>query len=248
MSVAALFRGDDARRRNGETSLLATTTPSQRAHHARLVLDLDELSRSEWSTLAEYAEARRIPSPGAARRSLFRVKILLAKHGVELEIAQHDYALKARFGCRAIRELIELDVRPAWELVERLDAAQEGREPTARQESLLLAPETIAIDYRNRSKPFRWIARKHGIGKGRVRRLLAATGPIPDRGLRLCVEERKPRLVVGDAIEAAKRGARVSEIAAILRCCLRTAKRFLKRHGLFLPPGRPRTSGRPRSW
>jgi hypothetical protein len=211
-------------------------------------LDLDELAREEWSSLKDYAQVRRIPSREAARRSLFRVKQLLAQKGVDLEVSQHDFVLRARFGCRAVRELIELDLRPARQLVERLEAEREGREPCAAFEPLLLAPETIALDYRERSKAFGWIARKHGIGKERIRRLLAATGPIPDRVLRLCVEERKPRLVVDDAIEAAKRGAHVAEIAAILRCCLRTAKRFLKRHGLFLPPGRPRTSGRPRTW
>jgi hypothetical protein len=234
--------------RRGEASLLAATTASQRASHARLVLDLDELAREEWSSLERYGEVRRIPSPEAARRSLFRVKQLLAKKGVDLEVSQHDYALSARFGCRAVRELIELDLRPAMALVERIEGVQEGRELVEPEDQLLLAPETIAVDYRERAKPFSWIAWKHGIGKQRIRRLLAVTGPIPDRALRLCVEERRPRPVADDAIEAAKQGARVSEIATILRCCPRTAKRFLKRHGLYLPPGRPRTSGRPRAW
>jgi hypothetical protein len=247
-SVGMTKRAENRPSRGRQPSLLSNTTGLQRTSRAKLVLDLDELARAEWSTLMDYRATRRIASLAAARRSLFRVKRLLAEKGVGLEVTQYKYALSARFGCRAVRELIELDVRPAAQLLERLDAEREGREPCLPPEQLLLAPETIAVDYRDRSKTFGWIAEKHGIGKGRLRRLLAATGPIPDRALRLCVEEREARHVVDRAIEAAKRGALVSEIAAILCCCDRTARRFLRRHEVYARRGRPRTSGRPRTW
>jgi len=235
--------------RGSRVSLLATTTASERASHARLVLDLDELARSEWSSLDDYADLRKIPTAEAARRSLFRVKKLLGKNGIELEITQKDYVMYARFGSPAIRELIELDLRLARELLEELEVRREGRPPSrACLEQVLLSPEALAVEYRERRKTFDWIARKHGVGPARIRRLLAATGPVPDRDLRRCVEERLSKHVVGSAVEAAKRGAHVAEIAAILGCCDRTARRFLRRNGFLACMGRPRTSGRPRTW
>jgi len=214
-----------------------------------LILDLDELARTPWSSLEHYADVRGIPTLAAARRSLFRLKALLAKRGVALEVQQENHTITAHFGTRAIRELIEVDLVAACALLERLDAQEEGPAQSRDMfDQALLSPETIAVEYRHRLKSCGWIARTHGIGRARIRRLLAATGPVPDRVLRLCVEERKPKHVVDLAMEAAGRGARLEEIASILECSERTARRFMKRHELVVPRGRPRTSGRPRAW
>jgi hypothetical protein len=225
--------------------LLEGRTASERASHARLLLELDELTRGQWATLDLYAVVRGITTLSAARRSIFRLKKTLAEHGVELEVVTERGAISAHFGTREIAEWIEPDLRAARELVRRLDARRGGLdhdddEPAGETE--VISPQTISLEYRSRAKSFAWIARKHGIGKGRLRRILVSTGPIRAPRLRRRVEERRPAALVARALDAADRGALLDEIAAILDCSRRTARRFLRRYGRTLRSGRPRAS------
>lgn len=219
--------------------LLDVKTPFERSRRARLVLDLDELAQRGRTSLEDYAAVRGIASLSSARRSLFRLKETLVQEGVALEVIQAVGRISADFGTREIAELIELDVRPARVLVEKFDAVREGREPELDES---VNSDEIRRDYRERKKSFAWIARKHGLCKDRIHRLLAATGPVPSPSLRRCIEERRPRALVDRALEAVARGGRVAEVAAILECTTRTAKRLLKRHGFCLPWGRPRSA------
>jgi hypothetical protein len=225
--------------------LLDAERPYELATSARLVLDLEELARVEWASLEFYATVRRIERLPSARRSLFRLKETLAEHGAVLEVKQRLGEISARFGTTAVRDLIEPDVRLARAVVERLEASREGRTPDFEglaDENDLVSPEIIRVEYRERQKSFKWICKKHGLGMSRLHRLVAATGPVHDRSRRRCVEEQRPESVVARALKAADEGARIEEIAAILECSARTAKRFVKRHGYYLPPGRPRES------
>lgn len=225
-------------------SLLAGRSASQLPIWARLVLDLDQLARVEWVSLEFYAIVRGIETQTAARRNLFRVKQVLREHGVELVVAEEQRRLAARFGVPAVAELVEPDVRPARAILERLEARHENREPELDGlvgESAVLSPETISLEYRGRAKSFAWIARKHGVGKERIRRILVSTGPIRAPGLRRRLEERRPTATIEAALAAADRGDRLEEIARILACGVRTARRFLRRHGRTLPVGRPRS-------
>jgi len=216
--------------------LLDTTTPSKLASRARLVLDLDELRRAEWVSLKDYACIRKIPTRSAARRSIFRLKRTLAECGVRLKLTIKDGEISARFGTQEIADLIEPDVRIASKIVLRLDERRNGGpledEDWADEEGVVISPETISLEYRKRAKSFAWIARKHGIGKGRLRKILISTGPI--RTPKVCrrVEQRRPATVVARAVAAAERGAPIDEIAKILECSHKTALRFLKRFGL----------------
>jgi hypothetical protein len=221
-------------------ALLDATQPSKRASNARLVLELDELAQmGGWIPLDEYASIRRIPSLGAARRSLFRLKKTLADYGVRLELKFEHYNMSARFATKEIGELIEPDLRAARRLVEVLDAKREGREPDLdglAREAELVNPESLAYEFRDRLKPQEWIARKHGIGVKRLRRILASGGPLTRPPIR-CVERHRDEAAVTRALEAANRGERIEEIAKILDCSERTARRFARRHGIPLVGG-----------
>lgn len=219
--------------------LLDATQPSKHASHARLVLELDELARTEWAPLSLYATVRGIPTLAAARRSLFRLKNTLAAEGAELELKIENYNVSARFGTKEIVDLIEQDLRAAREIVEVLDAKREGREPDLEAlacDAEVVSPETLAHDFHERLKPQEWIARKHGIGVKRLRRILESTGGLARPEVRRVEQQRSP-FVVADALAAAKRGELIEEIARILGCSTRTAKRFVKRHGIALARG-----------
>ncbi len=224
-------------------SLLDVKSAIERATRARLILTLNELVREPWTSLGDYAMLREIASNDAARRSLYRLAKTLAGWGVELEIDEAKGLTKARFGTREIAELIEPDIRKARAIVERIDAEHEGRRPDLKglaRETEIVNAEMISSEYRQRRKGFAWITRKHGIGVGRARKILISTGAIirPPR-TRLSVEDRLPRAVVDDALMALANGALVAEVAAILGCSERTARRFAKRHGLVFKEGRP---------
>jgi hypothetical protein len=223
--------------------LLASESAIERAASARLLVDMDELARVEWAPLELYASVRGIRSLEAARRNLFRAKTRLGEQGVELAVVEKNGLVSARFGTRAIRELIEADLRAARALVLRLEARRDGHEIESEaldQETEILSPETIALEYRGRTKSFAWIARKHGAGKGRIRKLLVSTGPIRTPEARRRVERRRPKAVVERALEAADRGARLAEVAAILACSKATAASFLRRNGRHVSRvGRP---------
>jgi hypothetical protein len=227
--------------------LLDVTHPYDRERYARLVVALDELARSKLATLDLYAAARGISTFDAARRSLYRLKRTLARHGVALEIHEENGNLSANFGTDAIRELIEPDLRAAQALLEEIDARRQGRKAELaciERESEVVDPATISLEYRGRLKNFTWIARKHGIGKERVRRILVSTGPIRVPGFKSRLEARRPAPLVKQALEAADHGARLREIAAILNVSKSTARRFLRRHGRTLPTGRKAEPGR----
>src|SRR5579872_3740012 len=225
--------------------LLDANRPYELATHARLVLDLEELARVEWASLEFYATVRRIENLPSARRSLWRLRRTLAEHGAKLEIKQKLGHVSARFGTREIVDLIEPDVRRARAVVERLEAGREKREPDLEglaSENDEVNPDSVRVDYRERFKSFTWIARTRGLGKTRLRKLIALSGPVSPPSIRRCIEERRPRSAVERALKAAQEGGRVEDIAAILECSTRTAQRFAKRHGFFLPSGRPRGS------
>jgi hypothetical protein len=223
--------------------LLEGKTPSQRASRARLVVALDELTRAPWTSLQDYAVVRGIDHLGAARRSLFRLKDMLGAYGVSLEIRQTRRKIAGRFGTPEIAELIEPDVRVASRLVEQQQPESgdsETDDEASEGESVVISPETVRVEYRGRLKSFTWIARKHGVGKERLRRILVSTGPIAAPEVRRCVEERRPKAVVDEALAAADRGAHLDEVARILGCSKPTAASFLRRNGRMVArPGRP---------
>jgi len=218
--------------------------PFRRAQRARLLLDLDELAKLGWVSLDVYALVRRIDTTQAARRSVYRLKSALAAEGVALEVTEKNGIVLARFGTPEIAAFLEPDLREARVLVERLDAAREGRAPDLAglaNETDLMNPEAISIEYRARLRSLGWIAHKHGVGTRRLRKILASTGPIRSRGLRP-IEGHRPRALVERALEAIDRRAPLREIAEILGCTRATAQRFMARHGRALLRGRPRTS------
>jgi hypothetical protein len=205
-----------------------------------LILALDELSRENWVELRFYGCVRGIQSYAGARRSLFRVKRTLAEVGVSLAVKTENKVISARFSTPEIRELVEEGLRTARELVERLDARREGTDPALEgleREAELVNPQEIVRDFRDRLKSHAWIARKYGIGIKRVRRILASVRPLTRPEVRR-VEHRRAKDAVKRALEAADRGALLEEIAKMLGCSTRTARRFVLRNGRKLPRGR----------
>lgn len=216
---------------------LEVSEPAERAKRACLVVDLSELVHQEWASLGEYATARRSRTFTAAKRSLSRAKAALAREGIELAVRSSGGTIHARFGTPAIRDLVEVNLQSAQVLVARLDAKRAGAGAragagedggSAQVRAQFVDPKAIAHDYRERLKPQPWIAQKYGIGIKRVRRILVALGATERREGRR-TENRRPSVVVRRALEAAGRGASLLEVAAILGCSARTAKRFVLR-------------------
>jgi hypothetical protein len=217
-------------------SLLDVENANERAANARLILVLDELSQvahDPWSSLGEFAKLCGIATDAAARRRLYRAQDTLGECGVVLKIKEVKGEVSARFGTREIRDLVEVDLRKARRIVEILDAKREGRVPYLKglaREAEVVNVEAIRQDYFERRKSFAWLMDKYEIGVGRLKKILMTEGVI-DPGKRVRIEDLRSKAATVDALAALARGALLAEVAAILKCSMRTARRFIKRHG-----------------
>jgi hypothetical protein len=220
-------------------SLLDVENDNERAANARLILVLDELSEvrhDPWSSLREFATLCGIATEAAARRRLYRVKVLLREHGVVLPTEETMGEVSVRFGTRAIRNLIEVDLRKARRIVETLDAKREGRKPDLKglgREVEVVNADAIHMDYFWHRKSFAWIMYKYEIGVGRLTKILTAGDNVGvrDRRERVRIEDLRPEAAVAEALAILKKGALLAEVEAILKCSRRTAARFVERHG-----------------
>lgn len=219
-------------------SLLDVDNDNKRAANARLIVAADELSdpaHAAWSSLGEFARAcGTSATPGAARRRLYRAKGTFAEHGVRLEITEAGGPVFARFQTQAIRDLIAVDIRRARRIVEVLNARREGRPPNLKGlewETEVVDAEAIRRDYEE-GRSFASIMRTYVIGAGRLKKILMGTKTeVRDPKKRVRVEDLRSRAVVTKALGALQRGALLAEVAAILECSMRTARRFVKRRG-----------------
>jgi hypothetical protein len=219
-------------------SLLNVKNRNKRAAHARLIVAADELSdpsHDEWASLGEFARACRMSTThAAARRHLYRAKGTFAEHGVLLEIREAGGPVFARFQTQAIRDLVAVDIRRARRIVEISGARREGREPDLKDlawDTDVLNAEAIRQDYED-GESFASIMDRYVIGAGRLKKILKGSKTnIRDPKKRVRIEDVRPKHVVAEALAALRRAEFLTGVAAILKCSVRSARRFAKRHG-----------------
>jgi hypothetical protein len=219
-------------------SLLNVKNRNKRAAHARLIVASDELSdpsHAEWSSLDEFARACRMSATrAAARRRLYRAKGTFAERGVLLEIREAGGPVFARFQTQAIRDLVAVDIRRARRIVEISDARREGRPPNLKDlawDTDVVDADAIRQDYEDGAS-FASIRDSYVIGAGRLKKILEGSKTkIRDPKKRVCIEDIRPKRVVAKALAALRRAEFLTEVAVILKCSVRSARRFAKRHG-----------------
>lgn len=214
---------------------------------AELVLDLDELQalarreRRPWVTLAEWvgvrAPAGRTWDERAAKQDRMRAARALRQCGAILlmrtppqESPEDSPGLEIHVDAEDVRRVVEPEVRLA-RLFEARRAHDEESAQGIEAEGELLSPATITLEYRGGMSPFRTLQRKHGVGWGRLRRLLVSTGAIVAPSVKPRTEQRRPAALMAQARQAANDGADTAALAALLDCSRRTVERWLRREG-----------------
>jgi hypothetical protein len=221
-----------------------------RAARVRWVLALDEAARlgraatwGEWNKIwfgdSEWNEASALRAHSRFRRDLKKIGVTLLSQESDHVDARGD----------SVRAFVKRWVRLARILDEKIAARREEREPHVDHLTCELDAREIGIDYRARLHNFSLIRAQTGAGYERVRRILAATGPLrAPRAKRrleeLCPEDRIARALalfdVGEAVDGRKG---IDLVAHLLGFSRWTASRFLRRHGRATPRrGRPRAA------
>lgn len=219
-----------------------------------------------YATWEEWVRVARPPgcqewTDAAARRAVFRLKKELyrvhctraclsskrrtcscssKKVVLEVETVEGESSMRIHVDVAAIADLVELHLRFAREVDERISARHEDRDEI-RPRPELDAGE-ITRDYRDKTRPFWFLRRKYGAGSGRLRGILeGARVSLRHRG-QPKIEERRPPSVIARALATFDRGGSIRAVARVLApCSRRTAARFLARHDRRppLPPTDP---------
>ena len=158
---------------------------------------------------------------------------LLEVSGVELRLERPEQGgTRLHVATPELVQVVELEIRRARRIAELVDARRDGRSPSDLDDSDVVSDIAISADYRDRTppRPFWRLARKYGIGRERLRKILEkARGGIRARR-RLRIEELREPEVVSRALRVRAAGASVKEVARVLRCSPRTVRRFLRRY------------------
>jgi hypothetical protein len=215
-----------------------------RWQRVRWILALDEVARlgraatwEEWNKVwfrgERYTEA-------AAKKALMRLCLDLRELGVKLHCSEGSF-VDGRG--RPLRALIEPWLERARRLDEEIEARRrrkhglvaEDREDAladdAVGENVVLDPEVVVDEYRNRSGQISEIAHLHRIGCGRLLKILRARGVVRERWEQpRALELTRPEHLLNEALAAFDAGAGLREVAKILGCSIDGARNFLRRN------------------
>jgi len=211
----------------------------------RWILALDEIAKlgraatwDEWNKIWFRGERH---TTAAANRALARLCADLRELGVRLHCCEARF-VDGRGG--RLRALLEPWLERARRLDEEIEArrrlkygiAAEEREDDladdAVGENVVLDPEVVVDEYRNRSGNISEIARLHRIGCGRVLKILRARGVVRERWEQpRALERTRPEYLLAEALAAFDSGGGIKDVARILACSIDGAWNFLRRSG-----------------